>query len=157
MKHIINRHSSDNKYLHMDFHILCDHGISYVGNKHGNNAVVELLRNFTVAYHAPLIDRIKDSGLPELKQYIENTYTAEGADDAVKTVLGDDSLDVEIEYCPAVRFMNNTSHSPSKWFIETTRTVYKTIAEQANLDFIVKEYNPQTGKTSFRFSRRRNI
>ena len=131
----MERRASDNKHLHKDFHVLADQGIAFVGEKYVDNGVREYLYRFICAYYAPLIEAIKKRGLVALKEHIEKIYEIEEASDAVKLTLTEDELLVEIKYCPAVEFMKSVSHTPSKWYIETTRTVNETIADKTNYGF----------------------
>ena len=50
-KLIMERDPKDNKYLHRDFHISLDNGLTYVGNNYGDAAVVELVTKFTNTYY----------------------------------------------------------------------------------------------------------
>ena len=81
-------------------------------------------------------------------------YLAEEASDVLTTNLSDDKLTVQISQCPAVRFMKSIGHTPCPWYGETTKTVYKVIAEKSGLDFNLSYYEDETGKTEFTFTRR---
>lgn len=150
----MERRASDNKYLHRDFHVLADQGIAFVGEKYGDNGVREYLYRFTCAYYAPLIEAIKDKGLVALKEHIKKIYEIEEAQDAVILILNENELLVEVEYCPAVSFMKSVGHIPSKWYIETTRTLNETIADKTNYGFELLYYNAENGKAAYRFFRR---
>ena len=151
---VMDRRASDNKYLHRDFHILGDDGLRYVAKHYGDNAVKEYLRRFATAYYSPLIASIKERGLIALKEHIENVYQNEEAPDVLNTTLTESELRVEISHCPAVTFMKESGYTPSKWYIEETRTVNETIADNADLGFEMIAYDTETGKASYRFFRR---
>jgi len=151
---VMNRKASDNKYLHRDFHVSGDIGIKYVGEKYGDNGVKEYLRRFATAYYSPLVDSIKKEGLIALKKHIENIYIIEESIQVLKTTLTENDLLVEIDYCPAIAFMKSIGHTPSKWYIEETRTVNETIADNADLGFELINYDINTGKAAYRFFRR---
>jgi len=150
----MERRASDNKYLHKDFHVLADQGIAFVGEKYGDNGVREYLYRFTCAYYAPLIEAIKERGLVALKEHIEKIYEIEEAPDTVKLTLTEDELLVEVKYCPAVKFMKSVGYTPSKWYVETTRTVNETIADKTNYGFELLYYEADSGKAAYRFFRR---
>lgn len=114
----------------------------------------EYLYRFTYEYYAPLIEAIKDRGLIALKEHIEKIYEIEEAPDAIKLTLTEDELLVEVEYCPAVTFMKGVGHTPSKWYIETTRAVNETIADKTNYGFELLYYEAENGKAAYRFFRR---
>lgn len=151
---VMKRSSSDNKYLHKDFHISGDMGLKYVGEKYGDNGVKEYLRRFTTSYHSPLIESIKNKGLGTLEKYIKDIYMTEESPEVLKTTLTEKDLLVEIECCPAIAYMKSKGHIPSKWYIEETRTVYETIADNSDLGFELLSYDIDSGKTSYRFFRR---
>lgn len=151
---IMDKRAADNKYLHRDFHILGDDGIKYVGENYGDNGVKEYLRHFATAYYSTLVDSIKEKGLTALKEHIENIYKIEEAPEVLKTTLTEKELLVEVSHCPAVAFMKKSGHTPSKWYIEQTRTVNETIADNADLGFELISYDSETGKAAYRFFRR---
>lgn len=153
-KIVIERKASDNKYLHKDFHISGDIGISYVGINYGDKAVIEYLTRFTLNYYKPLIEKINKEGLSALKKHIDHIYEAEESNDAVKTVLSENCLEVKVKYCPAIKYMKGEGHIPSKWYIETTRTINNVIAQSTVYNFKLLEYDEDTGKASYIFNRR---
>ena len=153
-KIVIEKQASDNKYLHKDFHISKDLGISYVGKNFGDKAVIEYLTKFTLNYYKPLIEKINKEGLSPLKKHIDHIYKVEESSDAVITVLSGNCLTVNVKYCPAIKYMKGEGHVPSEWYIETTRTVNNVIAQNTGYDFKLIEYDEDTGKALYIFSRR---
>ncbi len=154
MKHVMDRKAADNKYLHRDFHVSGDVGIAYVGEHYGDNGVREYLTTFARRFYAPLVARIKAEGLAALEEHIVGIYATEEAADALCVERTDGELRVRVAYCPAVRFMKASGHTPSKWYIETTRTVNMTIADDADLGFELLSYDEETGAAAYRFFRR---
>lgn len=150
----MERKAADNKYLHRDFHVTADQGIRYIGEQYGSDAVVEYLSNFAAKFYSLLIGEIQERGLLPLKEYFEKIYLAEEASEVLSVHLTDDKLAVQITQCPAVRFMKSIGHTPCQWYGETTKTVYKVIAEKSGLDFNLSYYEDETGKTEFTFTRR---
>ena len=153
-KMIMERKAADNKYLHRDFHVTADQGICYIGEQFGTDAVVEYLSNFAEKFYSPLIQEIREKGLLPLKQYFEKIYLAEEASEVLNLNLTEYKLTVQISECPAVRFMKSIGHTPCQWYGETVNTVYRVIAEKANMDFSLAYYEDETGKTEFSFTRR---
>lgn len=151
-KLIMERDPKDNKYLHRDFHISLDNGLTYVGNNYGDAAVVELVTKFTNTYYKPLFESFEKKGLIAIKEWIINTYEKEEALDAVNIDLTENVLKVKVNYCPAVKYIKENGHLPSKWYIELTRTVNKVIAEKCELEFNMDYYEEETGRTEYRFS-----
>lgn len=151
---IMDKRAADNKYLHRDFHVSGDQGLKYVGEKYGDNGVKEYLTRFAATYYSALVVKIKEKGLTALKEYIENKYEVEEAADAVKTTLTESGLLVEMKYCPAIAYMKRIGYTPSKWYVEETRTVNETIADKSDLGFELISYDTETGKAAYRFFRR---
>lgn len=153
-KRVMDRRAADNKYLHRDFHVSGDLGLQYVGERYGDNGVKEYLRRFATAYFSPLVEEIRERGFLALKEHIEKIYEIEESPEVLKTTLNEDELFVEISKCPAITYMRSIDYTPSKWYIEQTRTVYETIADNAGLGFELISYDNKTGKAAFRFFRR---
>lgn len=151
---VMDRRAADNKYLHRDFHVSGDIGLGYVGEKYGDNGAKEYLRRYATAYYKPLVEAIKNNGLVELKKHIENIYEIEEALDVLKTTLTKNELLIEVDHCPAIAYMKSIGHTPSKWYIEETRTVNETIADNSDLGFEMLSYDTESGKTKYRFFRR---
>ena len=53
-KKIMRRKSSDNPYLHKDFHIALNYSIDYLHNNMGREAVKEYFTQFANAYYSPI-------------------------------------------------------------------------------------------------------
>lgn len=154
MKKVMDRRAADNKYLHRDFHISTDVGVSYVGELYGDNGVREYLTVFATRYYSPLVEKTKTIGLKALEDHILNIYEIEEASDAVVTELTENELRVKIAYCPGVKFMKAKGRTPSQWYIELTRTVNMVIADNAGLGFELISYDEDTGAAEYRFFRR---
>ena len=127
-KEVMTRRSADNEYFHKDFHISCDLGISYVGEHYGDDGVREYIRNYTANYLAPLSNQIREEGFQALEQYLKQLYETEKAPGVLKIRRSDDEIEVTITACPAIAFMRESGHTPSKWYIDTTTVLYETIA-----------------------------
>ncbi|MBP8989717.1 MAG: hypothetical protein KBG64_05800 [Clostridia bacterium] len=153
-KKVMERRSSDNKYLHRDFHVSADNGLRYVGENFGDNGVKEYLRTFACAYYKPLVEDVKNRGLTALKEQIENIYLIEEMPEVVHSTLTQDQLSVSVDRCPAISYFNQIGYRPSKWYVELTRTVNETIADQCDLGFELISYCEETGAANYRFFKR---
>ena len=151
----IERKASDNKYLHKDFHVTADIGISYVGKNYGDDAVKEYLRDYAKSFYKLLAEEVKEKGLKILEEDFKNVYSKEEWIEYLHTELKDDSLKITVKKCPAVTFMKSTGHTPSKWYKETTYTTYEILAQMCNLDFAVNYYHDEDGSTEFVFRRKK--
>ena len=146
----IERKASDNKYLHRDFHVSADNGITYVGENYGDDAVKDYLTQYAKSFYAPLAEEVKEKGLVALKENFENVYKKEEWSEFLHLTLSEKELKVKIDRCPAVCYMKSIGHTPSKWYKETTYTVYTVLAEMCGLDFTVGYYSEEDGSAEFR-------
>lgn len=151
----IERKAADNKYLHKDFHVTADIGITYVGENYGDEAVKDYLTQYAKSFYKLLAEKVKENGLKALEENFISVYTKEEWTKYLHTELTKDKLKITVKKCPAVIFMKSTGHTPSKWYKETTYTVYKVLADMCNLDFNVEYYNEEDGSTEFEFARRK--
>jgi hypothetical protein len=71
---VVDLRVEDNKYLHRDFHLLGDNALAYCGERWGDEAVIDFLKDFTRSYYAPVIDRARKEGLAALAEWIEGIY-----------------------------------------------------------------------------------
>ncbi len=147
---IVDLKTEDNKYLHRDFHLLGDNALAYCGDTYGDSAVIEFLTNYVVSYYAPIIEEIRQSELKALEAWIKKVYETEEASDVLHTVMTDNELKITIDKSPVIEYMHSLGQSPSKYYIEETRTLYATIAKACNLGFELEYYNDD-GAAKFRF------
>lgn len=147
----MKRSASDNEYFHPDFHISAKRGVEYVGNKFGDDAVIEYLTRFTKVYYAPLIALVKKNGFSEMKKYIEKTYIAEKHPENVSCTLSENELYVKVSECPGVMHIKERGFEPTKWYKNLTETVYGVIAKESGVEFEMISYDEENGATEYRF------
>ena len=150
-KLVMDRKASDNKYLHRDFHRSMDIGIAYIADKYGEKGVTEYLTTFANAYYKPLIEKIQTEGLKPLEEHIRNIYEIEEASEDLSIANEGKELTVSVAKCPAVTYMKSVGHTPSKWYVEATRTVNQALADATGLGFEMQEYCEDNGKAKYRF------
>ncbi|OFX16086.1 MAG: hypothetical protein A2Z18_05340 [Armatimonadetes bacterium RBG_16_58_9] len=151
-KQVMKRTSSDNVYLHKDFHGALSAAIEYLHRNHGADAVRDYLRQFTKTYYSPLIADVNRRGLVALKEHFESIYAVEGA--PVRLTCSKDELIVDVEWCPAVTHMRKHGYPVAELFSETTRTVNEALCENTPFSAELVSYDPQTGRSVQRFVRR---
>jgi hypothetical protein len=78
-------------------------------------------------------------------------YAAEEASDALSLTTGGDTLQVTVKWCPAVCYMKSCGHKTSNWYVETSRILYKAIADLAGIGFRLDSYNSENGAADFIF------
>lgn len=147
----IDRKASDNKYLHRDFHVSADIGIAYVGRYYGDNGVKEYLTDFTKSYYQKLVEEIKEFGLIALEKYLKKIFIAEEKEEYLITSLNGQVLKVRVVKCPALEYFKQIGHSVSKWYGETTKTVYSALADMFGGSFNLKYYNEEDGSAEYEF------
>ena len=150
----IERKASDNKYLHRDFHVTADIGISYIDEKFGDEGVKEYLTQYALSFYKPLVEEVKKNGLKALEDNFVNVYAKEEWSDFLHTERTESELKIVIDKCPAVTYMKKAGRTPSKWYKETTYTVYAVLAQACGLGFAVKYYNEEDGGTEFSFEKK---
>ena len=139
------------QYLHPDFHCYMALCLKYAFEHYGKDGVCEYLKQFTLAFHKPLLAKIKEQGLPAIADYLTWLYTEEKASDAITLETSEKVLEVTIRYCPAVKHIKNRKFVPHESFMLGTSVVYGEIAKASDLDFEMVSYDHDTGAASFRF------
>lgn len=152
-KRVLDVKAGDNKYLHRDFHMSGDIGVAYVGEKYGDAGVRDYLRTFAQAHYAPLARDFAAQGLIALERQIRSTYEAEEMPEVCHTSINGDELLVAIDRCPAISYFRSVGHTPSRWYIELTRTVNEAIAEMCGIGFELLSYDEATGAAKYRYFR----
>lgn len=150
-KLFIERKASDNKYLHRDFFVTGDIGIAYVGEKYGDDAVIEYLEQYAKSCYKLLIKEFFEKGITTIKDYFVTLYKKEEWEEFAQVVLKENFLTVTVSKCPAITYMKSVGHLPSKWYKETVYTVYGTLAKECGLYFNVVYYNECDGSMEIVF------
>ena len=138
-------------YLHPDFHNSLARGIEYIAEHYGEEGLQAYLTKFTLAFHKPLLAKIKESGLSAIADYLRWLYETENAADALNIGESDSALEVEIIYCPAVKHLLSRDIIPHESFVATTSVVYDVIAKESGFNFEMLTYDHDTGAAKFRF------
>ena len=148
---VVDRRASDNRYLHREFHNYLNMGVDYLGHHFGKEAIERYLARFAHNYYSPLIREIQEKGLAALEAFIRRTYESEQASELLHTKLTETSLEVQVDTCPAVRFLKAAGWEPSQWYSLTTETVMKTIAEECGYVFSLLSYDTANGAAQYAF------
>ncbi|MEI6166925.1 MAG: hypothetical protein WCS52_07000 [bacterium] len=152
MKEITEQRAADNAYLHMDFHGALSCGIEYLHAHFGEQAVRDYLREFALTFYAPLKQALLHKGLVALKDHFEVIYQQEGGTALFE--LSENVLVIRVAACPAVQHMRAHGYPVARLFRETTQTVNEALCEGTPYAAELVEYDPQTGRSVQRFSRR---
>jgi acyl-CoA hydrolase len=146
------RKASDNKYLHKDFHILLSIGLNYVQKQYGDEAVREYIRQFALAYYAPLKERIHKKGLDAIEAHFKEVYEKEEWAGHVSFTRLGKRLTVSIDECPGVSHIKKSGGQVSPLYLETTKTLYEIICKDTGFEFELISYDERSGKAEFVFN-----
>lgn len=149
---MLNACSAHLRYFHPSFHMSMNNAAAYVLDNYGMDGLNEYLTQFTLAYHKPLIQKIRQNGLQALEEYLLWLYNEEGAIDALTIEKTDSELSVSIQHCPAVKFIKEVRNcTPHAAYEYCTSTVYQALADAAAIGFEMLSYDTETGAANFRF------
>lgn len=145
--------SRDREYFHPDFHSSLNMGLAYVGDKFGEEVLVDYLTRYTKNVYRKVIGEVRTEGLAAIERKILDTYAKEKTPDAVKTELTADSLTVTVSYCPAVKHLHKTGREVTKWYPYSTTVIMSVLAEAAGYQFTMDSYDAETGAAQYRFDK----
>jgi len=148
---IMDRRTSDNEYFHKDFHSSLNMGVDYLGEKYGKDVLEEFLVQYTKHVYKEQLEKIKEDGLSAIEKVIKEMYLCEKASHVLCTELYDDKLEIRIESCPAVEYLQKTGRRISNWYKYTTETIMKVFALECEAEFVMIEYDNKTGKSNYKF------
>ncbi len=152
-KKVMRRKAADNVYLHKDFHGALNQALIYVEDHFGAESVREYLHQFAREFYSSLTGRLQEQGLEVLKEYFAGIYKLEGADCRIEASRNE--LVLTVPRCPAVTHIRKMGLPASPLFDETTKSVNEAICEGTPFQAELLEYDPETGRSIQRFSRRR--
>lgn len=145
---ILEIRASEKEYFHPDFHSSLNMGVAYVGDKYGKDVLQEYLTRYTKNVYKKVLE---ERTLQSIADQILDTYQKEKAPDAVKLDLQENSLQVNVSYCPGVKHLKATGREVSKWYRYTTEFVMATLAEELGFTFVMDSYDEATGTAQYRF------
>jgi hypothetical protein len=149
----MRRKAADNVYMQKDFHGALNQALIYIEEHFGAAAVQEYLYQFARSFYSPLTRRLQEKGLEALKEHFSAIYELEDADFRIE--LSADELVLTVLRCPGVMHIRRMGLPLSPHFVETTRTVNEAICGGTPFRAELLEYDPETGRSVMRFSRRR--
>ena len=146
--------AEDNEYYHPGFHISCDIALRYCGELFGDEGVRAFLAKHTRNYYAPVIERVREGGVPALVEWIREYYAVERMADAVTVEELADGVRISAHRDPALEFMKQMNHTPCRNHAERTRTVLATVCEDCGLEFEMQALG-EDGSCSYTVKERR--
>ena len=151
-KKIMTRKASDNKYFHKDFHISQNILMDHIYRNFGTNALISYLEQFTVAYHKPLNQKMKQGNIGALLNYFIGIYKKE--EWPVKITSGENYVEIEQDACPGISHITAKGGKPCPSYRETYHTIYKTLCKGTPFEYILKYFNDETGACKQLFLRK---
>ena len=145
--------SSDLEYYHPSFHGSMNKTVEYLATVYGEEVMLDYLTQYTKTVYWKVMEEIKEKGLTVLRDMIQDSYNKEHAPEAVEFQLEEDKLSVTVHWCPAVRYLKKIGREISKWYPCTTSVVMGVIAESCGLAFQMGDYDADTGKTAYTFTK----
>ena len=145
---VTDKQSSENKYLHRDFHLIMNRAIQHIGDNYGEKGVETYIKEYAKRYFSAMT-------LEEIKNYLVELYEKEEASDKIEVTLTDKELAVKIVSCPAVEYILSKGDKPATYYVHTAKTLYAQIAETSGLKFEFGAYDEATGACDFTFKKKR--
>jgi len=148
---VLERNSSNNKYLHKDFQGALCYAIKYLDETFGPGAVSEYLKQVGRETFSPLITALKRDGLIALERHFKYIFELEGGQAEFKRE--DNCLVINVSKCPAIAHLKSTGQLFTERYCETTVNVNITICDMAGYQCSC-EYKPGLGCCSQKFWRK---
>ena len=136
--------------VHKDFHGCLSFGLKFLAENYGPAEVEAYLRRVARNVYAPLIQRLRNQGLPALAVHCRRIMTLEDAD--FRLYADDDVLILEIRDCPAISHVKTHGYEIAPNFCESTRIINDDISRRAGYSASV-EYDQALGRCTQRFWR----
>ena len=131
----MHRNAADNEYFHKDFHSSLNNGINYLGKNYGVEVLKDYLQKFTNNVYKNVIANISKRGIEAIKEKIVDTYIKEKSEEVLHIKEEADKTIFEIDYCPAVKHLNDTGRKVTPWFEYSTTVIMEVFAKYAALKF----------------------
>ena len=149
---ILDIKPSEHEYFHRDFHSSLNMGIDFLAKEHGEEALRDYLKLYTLHVYKPVFEKMKQGAMNAIEEKIRKTYHLEHADDVLSIEKKDGKMNVKIAYCPAVKHLHETGRKVSAWFKLGTEVVMQTLAECGGLKFAMESYDDATGAAAYSFA-----
>jgi neutral ceramidase len=140
---IMEKKSSDNKYLHKDFHIAMNMLLTYIHVHFGKDSMVEYLNQFSLEYYRPLNQKLKSGDKEALTAYFKDIYEKENWHVSISCTAN--CVEITQTACPAISHIVKNGGKPCPDYRETYNTVYKRICEDTPFEYFLDYFDDKTG------------
>lgn len=123
-------------YLHKDFHGCLSTCLIFIQEHYGKDTVKNYLYEIGKSCYPELIEEIRRKGIQAWKKFIQDMYTAEGADFSIEDM--DEGFVLKVNLCPAISYIKNKGMPLLEDFCITTREVNRAIATESGVEFSVE-------------------
>lgn len=139
------------EYFHPDFHNSLNMGIDYLGENYGVDNLKAYFKRFVKNYYVKTVKDAENNPFLAIANRIKDTYKAEKALDVISFDLQKDRLNVNVEYCPAIKHLKSIGSTVSKYFIYSTTALLESLANEVGVKFKLNFYEEETGKSNYYF------
>jgi hypothetical protein len=139
---VLELNSSDNEYLHKDFHGALCYAIKYLDETFSPEATSEYLRQIGREVFSLLITALKRDGLIALERHFKQVFELEGGQAEFRHE--DNCLVLNVSKCPAIAHLKSTGQLFTERYCETTVHVNKAICDATGYQCSCK-YTPGMG------------
>jgi hypothetical protein len=137
--------------VHKDFHGVMSFLIKFIRENYGEKYMYGFFTDSAKYIYKPLVKRIKENGLNEMKQHIEKVFSME--DGTLEIELKENHLICKVKKCPAISFMKTSKVEIDKDFCKcSTDMVNSTIAKESGYNFKI-DYDQEKGSCIQQFWR----
>lgn len=136
--------------VHKDFHGALSYGIRFLAERYGEDKMRTFLYGLGSTVYKPLVEAIRQRGLPAMQEHLEQVFQSEGGD--VESVIDGEVLVFQVHRCPAIQHMKEKGYDIAPHFCEHTRIVNEAVCGDAGYACSV-EYDQEVGQCVQRFWR----
>jgi hypothetical protein len=126
---ILELNSSDNQYLHKDFHGALCYAIKYLDEIFGPDATAQYLRQVGRENFSPLSTSLQQEGLIALERHFKHIFELEGGE--AQFECDNDRLAIHVSKCPAIAHLKSTGQLFTDRYCESTVNINEGICEAA--------------------------
>ena len=134
--------------VHKDFHGAMSFGIQFVIDNYGMDGLRKYLCGLADTMYAPLVEGIKERGLPALREHWESIFSLEEGEFEIREEEG--ALILDVKRCPAIAHMQEHGYAIAPQFCEHTRILNEAICAKAGYEASV-DYDQEAGCCIQRF------
>ncbi|OHB54181.1 MAG: hypothetical protein A2Y12_17040 [Planctomycetes bacterium GWF2_42_9] len=145
---VLDCKSSQNEYLHKDFHGALCYAIKYLDEKLGPDATSEYLKQIGKEVFSHLIAAIKSDGLIAIDRHFKKIFELENG--KADFQIENNQLTINVSKCPAISHLKSTGQLFTDRYCLTTVILNKTVCEQAGYKCSCR-YKPYEGKCIQKF------